>query len=320
MIQVGQRQLGASGIMVPSLGIGIWSWGDRQYWDYGQNYTREDISQAYKVCLDAGLNFFDTAEIYGSGMSERLLGDCMRADGRPIVIASKFAPLLLRFSARSLLTALDHSLERLGVERIDLYQIHWPSWRIGIQPLMDTLAEAVRSGKVRAVGVSNYSAVQMRMAYERLKRYEIPLASNQVHYSLLNRKPESNGVLAACRELNVALIAYSPLEQGLLTGKYRVTLANEQPITGSRRFIPAFSTAQRQKMEPLMETLTQIARVHDKTCGQVALNWLLEKDEHIIPIPGARNMRQAQENTGALGWRITPEEQKRLDTASELWL
>lgn len=320
MMQVDQRQLGASGIMVPSLGTGTWSWGDKRFWGYGQNYTREDIAQAYKICLDTGLTFFDTAEIYGSGMSERILGECMRADGRPIVIASKFAPLPLRFSARSLLTALDHSLERLGVECIDLYQIHWSSFLIGIQPLMDTLAEAVRSGKVRAIGVSNYSVAQMRKAYERLECYKIPLASNQVHYSLLNRQPESNGVLAACRELNVALIAYSPLEQGLLTGKYRVTLEKAQSVTGSRRSTPAFRTAQRQKAEPLMETLTQIAQIHNKTCGQVALNWLLEKDEHIIPIPGAKNGRQAQENAGALGWRITPEEQMRLDVAAQPWL
>jgi aryl-alcohol dehydrogenase-like predicted oxidoreductase len=320
MIQVDQRPLGASGIAVPSLGIGIWSWGDRQFWGYGQDYTREDISQAYKVCLDAGLNFFDTAEIYGSGMSERILGECMRADERPIIIASKFAPYPTRFSARSLLTALDRSLERLGVEHIDLYQIHWPYSIIGIPSLMDVLAEAVQSGKVRAVGVSNYSATQMRKAYERLTRHEIPLASNQVHYSLLHRKPESNGVLAACRELNVALIAYSPLEQGLLTGKYRVTLANALPVKGMRRFTPTFRAARLQKMEPLMETLAQIAQAHDKTCGQVALNWLLEKDEHIIPIPGAKNARQAQENAGALGWRITPEEQSQLDAASAPWL
>ena len=320
MIQVDQRPLGASGIVVPSLGIGIWSWGDRQFWGYGQDYTHEDISLAYKVCLDAGLNFFDTAEIYGSGMSERILGECVRADERPIVIASKFAPLPFRFSARSLLAALDRSLERLSVEHIDLYQIHWPYSIIGIQPLMDTLAEAVQSGKVRAVGVSNYSAAQMRQAYERLNRHEIPLASNQVHYSLLHRKPESNGVLAVCRELNVALIAYSPLEQGLLTGKYRVTLANALSVKGTRRLTPKFRAAQLQKMEPLMETVAQIAQAHDKTCGQVALNWLLEKDEHIIPIPGAKNMRQAQENAGALGWRITPEEQSQLDAAAAPWL
>jgi aryl-alcohol dehydrogenase-like predicted oxidoreductase len=320
MIQVDQRQLGASGIAVPALGIGVWSWGDTRFWGYGQNYTREDIAQAYKICLDAGLNFFDTAEIYGSGMSERILGECMRADERPIIIASKFAPLPFRFSARSLLTALDHSLERLGVEHIDLYQVHWPYSLTGIQPLMDVLAEAVRSGKIRAVGVSNYSAAQMRKAYERLERHEIPLASNQVHYSLLHRKPEANGVLATCRELNVALIAYSPLEQGLLTGKYRITSANAQPVTGPRRFTPTFRASQRQKMEPLMETLARIAQAHDKTCGQVALNWLLEKDEHIIPIPGAKNGRQAQENAGALGWRITPEEQSQLDTAAQAWL
>src|SRR5262249_1720593 len=158
----------------------------------------------------------DTAEMYGAGESERLLGACRREDGRPITIASKFAPPLTPFSrtrssARSLLKALDDSLARLGVEYIDLYQIHFPSPELKVDALMDVLAEAVQSGKVRAVGVSNYSAAMMRQAHARLASHGVPLASNQVHYSLLRRFPETNGVLAACRELDVALIAYSPL-------------------------------------------------------------------------------------------------------------
>ena len=122
MIQVDQRHLGASGIAVSPLGVGVWSWGDKTFWGYGKDYTREDVSQAYKVCQDAGLNFFDTAEMYGRGESERILGECIREDGRPVVIASKFAPLPDRFSARFLLKALDASLERLNVKTIDLYQ------------------------------------------------------------------------------------------------------------------------------------------------------------------------------------------------------
>src|SRR5579859_1960219 len=200
MIHIDQRTLGASGLVVPALGIGIWSWGDKNIWGYGQSYTHDDITRAYRTCLDAGLNFFDTAEMYGSGESERLLGECHQADSRPIVIASKFAPPLMRFSrtrasARSLLKALDDSLLRLGVECIDLYQIHFPSPLLKIDDLMDVLAEAVQAGKVRAVGVSNYSASMMRQAHSRLASHGIPLASNQVHYSLLHRYPETNGVL-----------------------------------------------------------------------------------------------------------------------------
>jgi len=317
MIKVDQRHLGASGIAVSPLGVGVWSWGDKSFWGYGKDYTRDDITQAYKACQDAGLNFFDTAEMYGRGESERILGECIREDGRPVVIASKFAPLPNRFSARSLLKALDASLERLSVKTIDLYQIHWPYTMLDVDALMDALAEAVRSGKVRAVGVSNYGADLMRRAHARLARHEIPLASNQVHYSLLHRNPEKNGVLDVCRELNVALIAYSPLEQGLLTGKYRIVAGQGISVSGQRRFSPSFRTSQRRKIEPLLQTMDEIAKAHGKTMGQLALNWLLLKDELIIPIPGAKNVRQATENTGAIGWQLTREEFERIDVASQ---
>jgi aryl-alcohol dehydrogenase-like predicted oxidoreductase len=301
------------------MGVGVWSWGDKSFWGYGQDYTREDVTLAYKACLDTGLNFFDTAEMYGRGESERILGKCIREDGRPVIIASKFAPLPNRLSARSLLEALDASLERLNVKTMDLYQIHWPYSLIGVDALMDALAQAVHSGKVRAVGVSNYGANLMRRAHARLARHDIPLASNQVHYNLIHRKPEKNGVLDACRELNVALIAYSPLEQGLLTGKYRVVAGQAISVTGPRRFTPAFRTSQRRKIEPLLQTMEDIATTHSKTVGQVALNWLLSKDECIIPIPGAKNVRQASENAGAIGWRLTGEEFKQIDLASQLF-
>ncbi len=317
MIQVDQRSLGASGIAVPPLGVGVWSWGDKNFWGYGQEYNRGDVSQAYKASQDGGINFFDTAEMYARGESEQILGECMQEDGRPVVIASKFAPLPNRFSARSLLKALDASLKRLNVKTIDLYQIHWPYTFIGVDALMDVLAEAVRSGKVRAVGVSNYGADLMRRAHARLARHDIPLASNQVHYNLLYRKPEKNGVLDACRELNVALIAYSPLEQGLLTGKYRVVVGQANTMPRQRRFSQMFRASQRRKMEPLLQTMEEIAKDRGKTIGQVTLNWLLLKDELIIPIPGAKNLRQASENAGAIGWQLTRDEFERIDFASQ---
>ncbi len=317
MIQVDRRHLGATGIAVPPMGVGVWSWGDKGFWGYGKDYTRTDVTQAYKACLEAGLNFFDTAEMYGRGESERILGECIQEDGRPVVIASKFAPLPNRFSARSLLKALDASLERLNVQSIDLYQIHWPYTLIGVDALMDALAGAVRAGKVRAVGVSNYSADQMRRAHARLARHEIPLASNQVHYNLIYRKSEKNGVLDACRELNVALIAYSPLEQGLLTGKYRNVEGRAISIPGQRRYTRAFRSSQRRKIEPLLQTMEDVAKAHNKTIGQVALNWLLMKDDLIIPIPGAKNLRQASENAGAIDWHLTKDEFDQIDDASQ---
>ena len=318
MIEVDQRQLGATGITVPALGIGTWSWGDKGFWGYGKAYTRDDIIQSYQFCLDNGLFFFDTAEIYGKGESEQLLGEARRQDGRPIVIASKFAPLPLRLSPKTLLEALDKSLERLGVKQIDLYQIYFPYTALSIDSLMDILAEAVRSQKVCAVGVSNYSAKQLRRAHARLARYDIPLASNQVHYNLLYRKPEVNGVLDACRELNMALIAYSPLEQGLLTGKYR---NGNAPLPSlSRRLSSQFSRSKREKMEPLFLVMEEVAQAHNKTLAQVSLNWLLETDKHIIPIPGAKTLHQAQENAGALGWRLNDVEYARIAQAAQPWL
>jgi aryl-alcohol dehydrogenase-like predicted oxidoreductase len=344
MIQIDQRTVGRSGLVVPALGVGIWSWGEKGWWNYGQSHAHDDVIQAYRTCLDAGFTFFDTAEVYGNGESERLLGECCRLDGRPITIASKFAPPLTRLSragrarssARSLLEALDHSLERLGVECIDLYQIHTASPVLKVDDLMDVLAEAVQAGKVHAVGVSNYSASQMRQAHAALSRYGIPLASNQVRYSLLHRYPETNGVLDACRELDVALIAYSPLEQGILTGKYRTGEVLMPPSTrrllnlflrldipgdtkGSvsawRRLLSTPRIMQREKLEPVFAVLEEIARTHEKTIAQVALNWLLTKDECIIPIPGAKNARQATENAGAIGWRLTEAEHAQISQA-----
>lgn len=344
MNTIERRKLGRSGLTVPAMGVGTWSWGDTRWWNYGQSHTQQDIVQAYRTSLDAGFTFFDTAEIYGDGASEHLLGERYREDGRPITIASKFAPPLTRFSrvarqrssARSLLQALDQSLERLGVPCIDLYQIHTLSPVLKVDDLMDVLAEAVQAGKVRAVGVSNYNAAQMRQAHARLARYGIPLASNQVRYSILHRYPETNGVLDACRELGVALIAYSPLEQGILTGKYRnpdismptntrrmLSLFLRLDMTGDTKgALPAwqrlFSTPrvmQRERIEPLFVVLEEIAHAHEKTIAQVALNWLLSKDECIIPLAGAKNARQVHENAGALGWRLTSEEHARISQA-----
>lgn len=338
MIATDQRKLGASGLVVPALGVGVWSWGDTNFWGYGQTHTRDDVTQAYRACLEAGLTFFDTAEMYGNGQSERLLGECYREDGRPITIASKFAPPLTRFSrtrssARSLLAALDQSLQRLGVECIDLYQIHFPSPLLKVDALMGVLAEAVQAGKVRAVGVSNYSAAMLRQAHARLAQHGIPLASNQVHYSLLYRYPEVNGVLDACRELEVALIAYSPLDQGTLSGKYRTGTVSvplnrrllrsigprldpfketRGALSTSRRLLRGVRDMRPTKLEPLFVVLEEIARTHEKTIAQVALNWLLTTDEHVIPIPGAKNAKQASENAGALGWRLTDEEHARI--------
>ncbi len=305
-----QRFLGASGLEVSALGVGTNKWGARRAKDDTQ------IFQAFQAALDGGLTLFDTAEVYNRGESERLLGECISRDKRPVVLASKFAPLASRLSPHALMDALDASLSRLGVDTIDLYHIHWPYSFLRIDALMDMMALAVRIGKVRAVGVSNYNAAQMRQAAARLARYGIPLASNEVHYSLLHRQPETNGVLAACRELNVALIAYQPLEGGLLK--------NQEPVStpaasGRLERLPRPGKARQEHLTALQGTLGEIARGRGKTASQVALNWLLCRDEHVIPIPGSTNARHAAENAETLNWQLTDEEFAAIDQASQFW-
>jgi aryl-alcohol dehydrogenase-like predicted oxidoreductase len=291
------------------MGLGAWAWGDRTMWNYGHGYTDADIEAGFRTSLSKGINLIDTAEVYGGGRSERLLGQFLKSTSTPVLVATKFMPFPWRLSRRALMNSLDASLERLGLERVDLYQIHWPFPPISIETWAEEMAKAVQSGKTRAVGVSNYSKTQMQRAYTVLAKYEIPLASNQVEYHLLNRTVEKNGLLDRCKELGVRLIAYSPLAKGFLTGKY--TPKNPPPGIRGRGAV-----AKLERIQPLMQSLAEIGKKHgDKTPGQVALNWVICKGA--LPIPGAKTAQQAEQNAGAIGWRLTAEEVKALDDASD---
>jgi aryl-alcohol dehydrogenase-like predicted oxidoreductase len=311
--------IGKSDLTVPALGVGTWQWGDRGLWGYGTNYGRDEVTGAYRASRDAGLTFFDTAEIYGNGASETNLGLLAAQDPGPVVIATKFAPL--RLTAGTLHGALTASLKRLGRARVDLYQIHWPYGVIRIAPLMEALANEVAAGRVRAVGVSNYSASQMRRAHALLAGRGVALASNQVHYSLLHRNPERNGVLAACRELGVTLIAYSPLEQGLLTGKYHPDASaggadgSTQAVTPPRILRRRVNPAALQRSAALVAALRAVGAAHGgKTPAQVALAWLIHQGT--LPIPGAKSAAQASANAGALGWDLDGDEIERIRNAA----
>ncbi len=313
-----RRRLGTSGITVSALGVGTWSWGDAPFWGYGKAPDRTEIAAAFRASLDAGVTFFDTAELYGGGGSERLLGTLAREADDPIVIASKFTPYPHRLSARTLHTALDRTRARLGIPMLDLYLVHWPYTLLRIEAMMDVLAEAVQAGKVRAVGVSNFNATQMRRAHDRLAQHGIPLAANEVQYNVLARQPETNGVLAACRELDVALIAHSPLVHGLLAH----AADDDSPVcvAGPRRFLPSYRDERLRAIHAMAMILRDIARARERTVAQVALNWLLCQDDRIIPIPGAKRVAHARANAGALGWRLTAAEMTAIDrTYSTLW-
>src|SRR5262249_49466275 len=247
-------------------------------------------------------------ELCGRRTAARTRGALVGRGQGPGVVATKFAPLPSRWTARHVAQALDASLKRLGLPRVDLYQIHWPYSFMRIDMLMNALADQVEVGKVGAVGVSNYAVRQMHQAHAVLAHRGISLASNQVHYSLLHRAPDRNGVLMACRELDVRLIAYSPLEQGILTGKYH----HGTPSPGGLRgVVGAYRPSALRASLPLMQCLEKIGAAHGgKTSSQVALNWLLRRGA--LPIPGAKTAAQAAANAGALGWDLTDDEVAQL--------
>jgi aryl-alcohol dehydrogenase-like predicted oxidoreductase len=302
-----QAELGRSGIRLSPLGVGTWPWGDGKVWRFDPVKGPRDAEAAFHAALDRGVTLFDTAEIYGRGKSEELLGRFIRESGRTALVATKFAPLPLRLSARTLPGALDASLARLGLERVDLYQVHWPYTLLTIPALMDQMARQVELGKVRAVGVSNYSADDMRRAHAALAAHGVPLASNQVIYHLLDRSPERNGVLDACRALGITLIAYSPLAMGALSGKYDTGASNAGLV---RRYHPHF--ARYRRAATVLRALRAIAEHHRATPAQVALRWLIERPG-VVPIPSARNAAQSTDNAGALDFRLDPEELALLD-------
>ncbi len=291
------------------LGLGAWAWGDRVVWQYGRGYTDDDIRQCFLTSMQEGIRFIDTAEVYGSGRSERLIGQFSKDTEQSPIIAPKFFPMPWRLTVDSIRAALQGSLRRLGVDFVDLYQIHWPSPLLTPESMMEGMRRCVEAGMVKAVGVSNFGKSQMLRAYSTLARHNLPLASNQVHYSLLNRTIEKNGLLARCEELGIRLIANSPLEMGLLTGKY--SLANPPPGSRSVRYSSLLP-----KIGNVLKLLTEIGQDHGgKSNAQVALNWVICKGA--LPIPGAKSADQALQNAGAVGWRLTDAEVAKLQEASD---
>ncbi|MBW4426006.1 MAG: aldo/keto reductase [Nostoc desertorum CM1-VF14] len=310
--------LGQNGPVVTPLCIGTWAWGDKLFWNYGNAYGPEQLQEAFTAALEAGITFFDTAEVYGMGLSEKFLGQFLQQTQQPVQIATKFGPLPWRFTAQSISDALTASLKRLQLERIALYQVHWPfAFFLSQETLMNALADEVKRGRIGAVGVSNYSAEQMRDAHQILAARGVPLAVNQVRYSLLTRQIESKGILATARELGVTILAYSPLAQGLLTGKYSIDSA-ETP-TGARKIDPRFKKEGLQKIAPVISLLRNFGEKYDRTPAQVALNWLIAQG-NVIPIAGVKTAEHVRQNAGALGWKLSDDEIGELELVSRPWL
>jgi aryl-alcohol dehydrogenase-like predicted oxidoreductase len=312
--------LGKSTLRVPRMGVGAMVWGDPKglarlqpaHTAYGGAHGIEEEKRALELSIEAGVNLFDTAAMYSGGAAEQRLGELAR--GKDIIIATKY-PSGFSFRVEDFPKELDATLARLGRDCIDLYQHHYPNARLSIPKLMDLVADAVEAGKIKAAGVSNYSAEQMREAHAALARRGIPLASNQVEYSLLHRKPEVDGVLDACRELGITLIAYSPLAGGRLTGKYS---AQHRASGFFRRVLPQFSGRALDAIQPLISHVREIGERYSKTPSQVAIRWLIE-NPIVLPIPGAKDGKQAMENAGALSFSLTSEEVDALSQATMAW-
>lgn len=293
------REIGKSGIKVSAVGIGTWQWGSK-IWGYSKTYGEPDLLEAFGKALELGLNFFDTAEIYGDGASEEILGKCLRNVKRDeVVIATKFSPT--RIAEKSIRKALENSLKRLGTSYVDLYQVHWPNPIAPIPKTMKILEKLWSEGKILAIGVSNFNLDQLIKARNSLSKTDI--ASNQVEYNMLKRSIEKKMIEYCLRE-KITVIAYSPLGQGLLSGKY--SKANK-PQDVVRKFNPYFTSRRLEKIRPLLDALREISMKREKTITQVVLNWIL-RWENTIPIPGVKNARHVLDVAGAMGFRLNDEE------------
>lgn len=303
--------LGSTGIKVSKICVGTWSWGSRFVWGYGRGYGMQDVCAAYSESIRSGVNFFDTAELYGMGSSERILGNCMKgspAESAP-VIATKFTPMF-RWRAASLRKALLKSLRRLVMKKVHLYQVHQMDSIRRIPQWMDAMADAHDKGLIGAIGVSNYYPEHLAVASDALAKRGLKLASNQMHYSLLYRRHELNGLLKSCRDQNITFLAYMPLAWGLLAGKY----SRQNPPRGLVR-PRVVKSATVDAAAPLLRLMKDIAwKGQDRTVAQVALNWVLAKGA--LPIVGVKTLKQAREDLGALDWSLSQAEVEELDAAS----
>jgi len=315
-----QRRLGKTDIAVTPIGLGCWQFSEGagplgNYWPALPEAVANEI---VAKSLAGGINWFDTAEAYGFGRSEQALSRALQAAGKKpgeVVVATKWFPLL-RIAASLEVTIRDR-LDALAPFPIDLHQVHQPFGLSPVEAEMDVMADLVAARKIRSAGVSNFNAARMRRAHAALAARGLCLASNQVKYSLLDRRIEKNGVLAAAKELGITVIAYSPLEQGLLSGKFHDDPELLKKISGPRKWLPGFRAASLGRSQRLIDELKLIAAAHGVTPSQIALSWLVNfHGDTVVAIPGATKSRHVEENVGALVVKLSGLELRRLDELS----
>jgi aryl-alcohol dehydrogenase-like predicted oxidoreductase len=300
------RFVDVAGVRLSAIGLGCWQFGSSD-WGYGEDYARNEAGAIVNRALDLGVNLVDTAEIYGYGRSERIVGDAIRARRDSVFLATKLFPLLplapvVEQRARG-------SARRLGVDTIDLYQVHWPNPVVPNAPTMDGMRRVLDAGLVRHAGVSNFPLRRWQDAEQRLGRTVI---SNQVQYSLVQRKPERD-LLPHAQEAGRVVIAYSPLAQGLLSGKYDGT---SPPQGWVRRGNALFLPENIARAGELLNALRQIAKQHDATPAQVALAWVIRRP-NVVAIPGASSVAQLESNVAAADLELSAEDDALLTDAAD---
>lgn len=312
-----KRSIGATGIQVTPIGLGVmqFSGGAGIMGVAFPVMTQEEKTLLVKTALDGGINWFDTAELYGGGQSERNLSKALQALGiKPggVVIATKWFPFFR--TAGNVGRSIADRQKNLSPYPIDLYYVHQPFSFSSVEAQMNAMADLVLSGKVRSVGVSNFSADQMRQAYAALDKRGLKLAANQVHYNLAHRQIESDGTMKVARELGVSIVAYTPLGYGLLTGIYH---KNPALIEQKSFFRRSSIKNNLEATQPLITAMEEMAAKYNATVGQVALNWLVNfHGDTVLAIPGATKVKHVQESAGAMKFTLTAEELDRLDRLS----
>ena len=304
-------------INLPQMGCGTWAWGNRLLWGYDESMDSQ-LQEVFNLCVSNGVTLFDTGDSYGTGRlngrSEQLLGKFDREytgiNQKNICLATKLAAYPWRLTRKSMVKAAQASAQRMG--RVDLAQMHWSTanyfpWQE--ERLLDGLADLYERGVVKGVGLSNYGTKRLTKIHAKFSRRSIPIATLQVQYSLLSTYPVTElGIKETCDELGIKLIAYSPLCLGILTGKYTDSNTYPKGLRGLlfKRLVP--------EAKSLLNCLDAIAQHRNKTMAQVAINWCIAKGA--IPIPGAKNIKQARENIAAKDWQLDAGEVAELDRAA----
>ena len=312
-----KRELGKTGIQITPIGLGMmeFSGGGGLLGFAFPSISQEEKNATVRAALEGGINWFDTAELYGLGVSEASLAGGLKAAGatnQDVVVATKWWPLFR--SAGNIPRTIHDRLRHLDGYPIGLYMVHQPYSFSSPEAEMDAMAALVEAGKIRSVGVSNFSAQRMRQAHDRLQKHGLPLAANQVEYSLLDRSIETDGILDTAKELGVTIIAYTPLASGLLSGKYH---KNPELLKKKNIYWRSKIQGGLEKSRPIVQALEEIGARYNATPAQVALNWLIHvHGDLVVTIPGVTHRRQAEESAGAMLFKLAPDEMARLDELS----